>query len=193
MCLPLDSSKHLLILHHSPAPSLRPDLPSSPLIAHHFTLKSNPESPQGLNPYSLNSRMQAPWGQKFLSLLFNAMSPKNQNSAHRKEISSKHLHNKQQTPPLSHNVIVDKYLSVVPFIYKTKTISEQQCMTHTVSMLSHIWLCNCTNGSLQGSSVHGISQARILEWVAISFSRGSFQPRDQNQVSCGSCISRWIL
>ena len=34
-----------------------------------------------------------------------------------------------------------------------------------------------------GSSVHGILQARILEWVAISFSRGSSQPRDQTQVS----------
>ena len=34
-----------------------------------------------------------------------------------------------------------------------------------------------------GSSVHGILQARILEWVAISFSRGSFQPRDWTQVS----------
>ena len=34
-----------------------------------------------------------------------------------------------------------------------------------------------------GSFVHGILQARILEWVAISFSRGSFQPRDQTQVS----------
>ena len=33
-------------------------------------------------------------------------------------------------------------------------------------------------------SVHGISQARILEWVAISFSRGSSQPRDQTCVSC---------
>ena len=37
--------------------------------------------------------------------------------------------------------------------------------------------------SLQGSSIHGIFQARILEWVAISFSRGSSQPRDQTQVS----------
>ena len=37
-----------------------------------------------------------------------------------------------------------------------------------------------------GSSVHGISQARILEWVAISFSRGSSPPRVQ---TCGSCIS----
>ena len=34
-----------------------------------------------------------------------------------------------------------------------------------------------------GSSVHGISQARILEWVAISFCRGSSQPRDQTQMS----------
>ena len=34
------------------------------------------------------------------------------------------------------------------------------------------------------SSVRGISQARILEWVAISFSRGSSQPRDQTHISC---------
>ena len=38
--------------------------------------------------------------------------------------------------------------------------------------------------SLPGSSVHGISQARLLEWVAISFSRGSSWPRAQTQVSC---------
>ena len=37
--------------------------------------------------------------------------------------------------------------------------------------------------SLTGSSVHGIFQARVLEWVAISFSRGSSQPRDRTQVS----------
>ena len=37
--------------------------------------------------------------------------------------------------------------------------------------------------SLPGSSVHGILQARILEWVAISFSRGSSQPRDRIRVS----------
>ena len=39
------------------------------------------------------------------------------------------------------------------------------------------------NCSLPSSSVHGILQARILEWVAISFSRRSSQPRDQTQVS----------
>ena len=38
--------------------------------------------------------------------------------------------------------------------------------------------------SLPGSSIHGIFQARVLEWVAISFSRGSSWPRDWIQVSC---------
>ena len=40
------------------------------------------------------------------------------------------------------------------------------------------------NCNPSGSSVHGILQARILEWVAISFSRGIFQPRDRTHVSC---------
>ena len=44
-----------------------------------------------------------------------------------------------------------------------------------------------------GSSVHGISQAGILEWVAISCSRGSSQPRDQTCISRISCIGRQIL
>ena len=44
-----------------------------------------------------------------------------------------------------------------------------------------------------GSSVHGILQARILEWVAISYSRGSSQPRDQTHVSYISSTGRWVL
>ena len=44
-------------------------------------------------------------------------------------------------------------------------------------------LCDPMDCSLPGSSVHGIFQARILEWVAISFSRESSQPRDQTRVS----------
>ena len=40
-------------------------------------------------------------------------------------------------------------------------------------------LCDPMDSSLQSSSIHGISQVKILEWVAISFSRGSSQPRDQ--------------
>ena len=44
-------------------------------------------------------------------------------------------------------------------------------------------LCDPVNYSPPGSSVHGVLQARILEWVAISFSRGSSPPRDRTQVS----------
>ena len=44
-------------------------------------------------------------------------------------------------------------------------------------------LCYPMDCSPPGSSVHGILQARILEWVAISFSRGSSQPGDRTQVS----------
>ena len=45
-------------------------------------------------------------------------------------------------------------------------------------------LCDHIDCSLPGSSVHEIFQARVLEWVAISFSRGSSQPRGRTQVSC---------
>ena len=45
-------------------------------------------------------------------------------------------------------------------------------------------LCDPMDCNPPGSSVHEIFQARILEWVAISFSRGSSQPRDQTRVSC---------
>ena len=47
--------------------------------------------------------------------------------------------------------------------------------------------------SLPASSVHGISQARILKWVASSFSRVSSRSRDQTCVSYVSCIGKWIL
>ena len=53
--------------------------------------------------------------------------------------------------------------------------------------------CNPMDCSPPGSSVQGIFQARILQWVAISFSRRSSQPRDQTHISCISCIGRWIL
>ena len=54
-------------------------------------------------------------------------------------------------------------------------------------------LCNSFACSPPASSVHGIFQARILEWVAISYLRGSFWPRDQTQVSCivGTFFTMW--
>ena len=67
------------------------------------------------------------------------------------------------------------------FMYRTC------CCLVTNSCLT---LCNPMNCSPPGSSVYGISQVRILEWVAISFSRGSSWPRDWTHMSC---IGRWIL
>ena len=65
-------------------------------------------------------------------------------------------------------------------------------------------LCYPMDRSLSGSFVHGIFQARVLEWIAISFSRGSSQPRNRTQVSCiaadalpselmPSCKKLWCL
>ena len=56
------------------------------------------------------------------------------------------------------------------FINESESELTQLCLT----------LCDPMDCSLPGSSVHGILQARILDWVAISFSRESFHPRDRN-------------
>ena len=60
---------------------------------------------------------------------------------------------------------------------------------------SWTWLSDWTelDCSPPGFSVYGISQARILEWVAISFSRGSSWPKDWTWDSCVSCIDRQNL
>ena len=63
-----------------------------------------------------------------------------------------------------------------------------------VCMLSHDQLfCNPMDYSQPGSSVHGISQAKILEWVAMPSSRGPSRPRDQTEVSCiaGRVFTIW--
>ena len=52
-----------------------------------------------------------------------------------------------------------------------------------VKLLSRVQLCDSVDCSLPGSSVYGILQARIVKWVAISFSRVSSQPRDRTRVS----------
>ena len=69
------------------------------------------------------------------------------------------------------------------FIQKLLCVCAQLCLP----------LCNPMDQSPPASSVHGIFQARILEQVAISYSRGSSQPKDRAYVSCVSCIGRLIL
>ena len=68
-------------------------------------------------------------------------------------------------------------------LYSLVCVSAQLCLI----------FCDPLDCSPPGFSVHGILQARILEWVAISFSRRSSRPRDLTPISCISCISRWIL
>ena len=58
---------------------------------------------------------------------------------------------------------------------------------------SCLTLCDPVDCNPPGSSAHGILQARVLEWVAISFCRGSSWSRDQTQVSriAGRCFNVW--
>ena len=61
-----------------------------------------------------------------------------------------------------------EHFIIIKFFRLMCVLVTQSCLT----------LCNPMDYSSPGSSVHGILQTRILEWVAISFSRGSSQPRD---------------
>ena len=74
------------------------------------------------------------------------------------------------------------YVCVYMCMYAYMCVHAQLCLT----------LCDAMDCSLPGSSVHGIFQAKILEWVAISFSRGSSQPGDRTYFSCISCIGGCI-
>ena len=65
-------------------------------------------------------------------------------------------------------------------------------MCAVLSHFSCVQFCDPVDCSLPGSSVHRILQAKILEWVAISFFRESSCPRDQTPISY-TCISRWVL
>ena len=68
---------------------------------------------------------------------------------------------------------------------KVKVLKAQLCPT----------LCSLIDCSMPGSSVHGISQVRLLEWIAIFFSRVSSQPRDWTQISCtaGRFFTIWVM
>ena len=64
---------------------------------------------------------------------------------------------------------------------------------HTQLLQSCPTLCDAMDCSLPGFFVHGIFQARILEWVDMPSSRGSFWPRDQTRASCvaGRFFTHW--
>ena len=82
------------------------------------------------------------------------------------------------------------YVWLSPFAVHLK-LSQNCC--HVLVASSRPTLCDPMNCSLPNSSVYGILQARALEWVAIPFSGGSSQPRDQTGVSCitGGFFTIW--
>ena len=79
------------------------------------------------------------------------------------------------------------HTEIIPFLLFTVDMSVCICVQSCPTR------CNPMDCRLPGSSVHGTSQAKILEWVAVTFSRGSSEPRDLTHVSCVSCIGRWAL
>ena len=96
------------------------------------------------------------------------------------------------TNPLSTQLQFLFFLKTYAFICSTLIYCIPQYVTYcyveipfsSVQSLSSVQLCDPMDYSPLGSSVYGILQARILEWVAISYSRGSSQPRGQTRVSC---------
>ena len=75
---------------------------------------------------------------------------------------------------------------------KKETQDPMTCV-HLLSLQSCPTLCLPKDCSPLGLSVHGILQARILEWVAMSSSRGSSLSRDWTLISYVSCTGRWVL
>ena len=82
------------------------------------------------------------------------------------------------------NSFYEATITLTPKPDKSESEVSQSCPT----------LCNPLDCSLSGSSVHGIFQARVPEWIAISFSRGSSQPRNRTRVShiVGRCFTVFL-
>ena len=98
---------------------------------------------------------------------------------------------------LSRSRVVDLFKKDLPWfrdgVQNTPKKKQSAFLSlHAKSLQFCLTLCDPMDCSLPGSSVHGILQARILEWVAISSSRGSSWPRDQTCVSCSSCSGRQV-
>ena len=86
------------------------------------------------------------------------------------------------------NLVIKKNFRIVSKVVMKACGIFNLCV-YSISLTLH----NPMDGNLPGSSVHGISQARILEWVTILFSRGSSWPRDQTWESCiaGRIFTLW--
>ena len=85
--------------------------------------------------------------------------------------------------------------SVTPSTFFILTQKRINSVCVCYSLQSCLTLCYPKSCSPPGSSAHGSPQTRILEWVAVSFFRGPFQPRDRTQVACiaGRFLTVWAV
>ena len=81
------------------------------------------------------------------------------------------------------HIYIYAYIHIYVYIYIYVCV-------HATSLQLCPTLCNPVDCSLPGSSVHGIRQARKVEWVAMPSSRGSSRPGDRTCISYISCIGR---
>ena len=88
-------------------------------------------------------------------------------------------------------IFIYTYVFIYPYVF-IYTYIFIKCAIGAKSLQSCPTLFNPMDCSLPGISVHGILRARILEWVAMSLSRGSSQPRNQTCIFHVSCIGRWV-
>ena len=102
------------------------------------------------------------------------------------------------------SVMPSSHLILCRLVFSLKvmsTVNQSHDYTHSTACV-HAQLCQpCPalsdplDCSPPGPSVHGTSQARILEWMVISFSRGSSRPRDRTPISCivGRFLYHWAI
>ena len=103
--------------------------------------------------------------------------------------------------PLGSILLQDKVVSFLPmyllinfYQYTLVCVCVCVCVCVRDQLLSHVWLfASPWTVTPQAPLSLGILQARILEWVAMSSSRGSSWPRDWTCISWVSCIGRWIF
>ena len=111
------------------------------------------------------------------------------------KLVGRHDSHLQENPSIwkSSEVVWSGQKSLLLWVLLRKQSSEFWLSVIKVKSLCHVRLCDCMNWSLPVFYVHGIFQARMLEWVAISFARGSSQSRDQTWVShsTGRLLTIW--
>ena len=89
-------------------------------------------------------------------------------------------------------LIYDIFLPLSDLFHSVRPSLGPSVHECTISHLSCPTLCHTMDCTPPGSSICGILQAKILEWVTVTSSRGSSQPRDLTSVSYVSYIGRWV-